>query len=316
MPDTFTSPTLLEFHIPGTVSVGVQTAMRRSVMFDYDIIGANLSAGTPPTTSALIVDLSAGPATTVNKLLVPIWTASSGSTVQTVTFTATSGQTLGGTCTLAISGSTVTVTPGTTTAATLQTALNTLLGTTLGLAATCTVTGAVTTAGTGTAFGAFVVTFSPASPYGQLMIANGGSLTGTGAAVAVTAQTTDKRPQIAAGAVDQAPIASSTYTVAPIGTDPPLSGQSAGVSTTYNTYNDFPFLASPDSNAAGFGFAGRQPIQEGNPLTVLGTPGVPQAGQPPVYSGHAGDALLPYIVQVGSGTAGADLTLSVWLNKR
>lgn len=123
----------------------------------------------------------------------------------------------------------------------------------------------------------------------------------------------DNRPRVKAGANDQAAIASTTTTVAPQGTDPALSGQSTGVSTTYTNYNESPFLAKADPSPAGAGFAGNQPVNESNQTSVLGTPGVPQAPANRGFIGKAGDAYVLSVVEVGSTTAGSDAELILWL---
>lgn len=143
----------------------------------------------------------------------------------------------------------------------------------------------------------------------------------------------DHRPTIVAGAFDMAPVAASTYTVAPQGTDPTLqSGQQA--STTYNTPDTLPFLARPDANqtsSMGFGAAAGGNVgepfnmgQSGAPVNLEGTsnttaniesggPGQAPEAANATYTGSPGDVVVVQVVQVGSTVAGSDAELTLFL---
>lgn len=128
----------------------------------------------------------------------------------------------------------------------------------------------------------------------------------------------DNRPRLVAGNLDQAARPAGSTTVRPEGTDPALSGQSTGVSTTYVNYDELPFLSVPDANPAGYGFAGNQPVNEGqNPVQINPQEsGGPQQQSAPAnvgFRGKAGDVYVPSIVQVGSTTPGSDLEIILLL---
>jgi hypothetical protein len=300
VPDTFSPPTPIEFHVPGGQSVAVAT-MRRVLPFDYDIIGAVASLNTAPTGADFIVDVLR--AVNNSTTFASIWPLSNGTNVQTITL---GGTGLGGTFTLTYGGQTTGAIAFNASAAAVQAALNALTS----LPNDVVVTGA--------AGGPYVVTFNGGAAPGGGSITYTSSLTGTAPTITITKTGTDNRPRVKAGNYDQAAIAAGTTTVAPMGTDPPLSGGGL-VSTTTTNYDEIQFLAKPDANnatSAPFGFAGNSPIQEGNQQNVLGTPGVPQAPQPPVYSANAGDALNISVLQVGSTVAGSDLHVMVFVTRR
>jgi hypothetical protein len=116
-----------------------------------------------------------------------------------------------------------------------------------------------------------------------------------------------------------AAIAAGTTTVAPIGTDPPLSGGTL-VSTTYPNYDGFAYLAKPDPNP-GQVFGSTGPLNTGNPAVVInsvegGTLNQPAAPAGVGYQGHAGDAVALKVITVGSTVAGSDIEVIAFLIQR
>lgn len=76
MPDTFSSPVLLEFSIPGEVEEGLYP-VRKLVPFDHDVVGVTVTVNTPAEDDA-IFDVVYGPADTEPEELVSMWPKNNG----------------------------------------------------------------------------------------------------------------------------------------------------------------------------------------------------------------------------------------------
>lgn len=301
MPDVYNTPILLEFPIIGAATV-VTTVKRHVIPFDYQIVGVVATANTPPTGASMILDILAGPNNTAPGSLTTIWPASNGLGIQTVTLTGATG----GTFTLTNNSLTTAGIAFNATAAAVDTALATA--------------GITAPSVSGAAGGPYVVTW-PTGTAVTALTASASSLTGSTPTAVITHSGVDNRPTIVAASYDQAPIAAGTTTVAPEGTDPDLSGQTTGVSTTYPNYDGFDYLARPDANSTAAQFGSTGPLNTGNPSVVVnstegGTLNQPLAPLNSGYLGHAGDALQLAVRQVGSGTAGSDVSVIALIIQR
>jgi hypothetical protein len=147
------------------------------------------------------------------------------------------------------------------------------------------------------------------SPAGSALILDllaGPNGTAPGSLASVFAVDTTKRPQIAAGAFDNTPVS---------GPDQPAVTGDRATEPSYTQY-----LARPTAPATTT-FAGNQPVnmQPNQPQSVQVNPTEPGSANQPNeapnvrWSGNAGDALQLAVVQVGSGTAGSDLSVIVWV---
>lgn len=135
--------------------------------------------------------------------------------------------------------------------------------------------------------------------------------------------TVDNRPTIVAANLDQAARTVSSSTTQSLGIP--------SIPITTTPYNEQPWLAIPDPNqAAATQFVGNQPVFEteespvqlesdndGTDTSFTGGANYPQQA-PNAQYGYvclAGDVLVPKIIQIGSGTAGSNLTMEIWVQR-
>lgn len=133
--------------------------------------------------------------------------------------------------------------------------------------------------------------------------------TAPGSLTSIFSVDTSKRPTIAAGAYDNAPVT---------GPDQPAVAGDTATEPSFTQY-----LARPTAPASTT-FAGNQPVNTGNnPVTLdinastptfeSGGPNQPSAAANTRWSGAAGGVLQLSLAQVGVTTTGANLSVIVWV---